>query len=458
MQPRFRTWAFGAVLALLAGGILSPAFGQFSIITKVTYVPQEIADRLDFRITAPVRVKKEDFPKTHAVLVKILGATFNPEFSEELIRVVKKSVFRPNVAQINGNTIFILFKGMDASRVAVSQKAHLLRIKLQKKSPQAAYRNNLQKGITLVKKKRFRAALLYLRRALRYRAGDPAAYFWAGKARFALGDWEAARFNLQQGSRDAELKAEAKQLLAFIQTKQNEKKDWEKPVTEKQAKEKPAGAILTTHETGGENAPPRAEPKPKPPEKEVPLLAVSTPKGTSEAEAASPQKRQKGSVPYLQLLLFLAIVFTLVALPFIYLLSRRPKKRKKLPGVSFEKNLEAFQIHQQQVIRRVAEAQEPSQPVEERPFRPAPPKWPVEKKSDSNLGWREEPLLRNSYSDSELVRKVKKYASRGYTVDEIAQKLGIGKGELQLAMNLAGEKIELSRAPGLRLTLDDAVQ
>ena len=46
----------------------------------------------------------------------------------------------------------------------------------------------------------------------------------------------------------------------------------------------------------------------------------------------------------------------------------------------------------------------------------------------------------------------KRFASRGYTYDEIARKLGIGKGELQLIMNLAGETIQMEQKTGMRLT------
>ena len=449
MKQGLVTRVFGLVLCLLTFGPLSSAFAQFSIITKVTYVPQEVDDRLDFRITAPVRVQKEDFPKTHAVLVKILGATFNPEFSEDLIRVVKKCTFRPNVAQINENSIFILFKGTDASHVAVTQKPHLLRIKIQKKSRQTAYRDNLRKGVSLVKQRNFRAALVYLRRALHYRAGDPTAYFWAGKARFALGDWEAARFNLEQGKRSPAFKSEASQLLSFIQTKQAEKKKMD--VQEKPKTKLAAGASVSKDSVREKVV---SQTKAKPVLNEKAQAAVSEMPSQPKAEAAHSPETQKSRAPLLQLFLFLSIVFTLVALPFIYVLSRRPRKRKNLPGVSFEKNLEAFQMRQQQVICRIAEAQQTAQPEKERPFQPAARK-AVERKSQPGPEWREEPLLRNTYSDSELVKKVRKFASRGYTYDEIAQKLGIGKGELQLAMSLAGEKIEMSREPGLRLTLDD---
>ncbi len=446
MKNAIRKWiVLGSALTLWLG-IWAPAWGQFSIVTKVTYVSQELTDRLDFRITAPVRVEKENLAKTHAVLIKIYGAVFNPEFSGDLIRTVKKCAFRPNVAQINDNSIFILFKGTSVSRLTITQKPHLLRIQIQKKSTQAAYRDNLHKGRILLEKKKFTASLTYFRRALRYRPNDPTAYFWAGKARFALGDWEAARYNLQQACRKPSLKSEAQQVLAFIQAKQNEKhvspqsvfssakQDTLKNVPSAPEKAKMSVASLN--------------PTPKMQSVEVARKKEKAKSAPKDVEAPAPS-----TASWFQLVLFLAILLTLAALPFVYVLSRQPKKRKKVPGVSFEKNLEAFQVQQERVMRQVHREQQATWPETERPFQARREK--VEKRTAPDLGWREEPLLRNAYSHSELVKKVKKFASRGYTYDEIAQKLGMGKGELQLAMSLAGEKIEMAKEPGLRLTLDD---
>ncbi len=454
MKQGIRARFWGLLLVTIWLASFAPAFGQFSIITKVTYQPQKTSDRLDFRMTAPVHVQKEYFPKTHAVLVKILGAAFNPEFSQDLIQTVKKCSLHPNVAQINDTSIFILFKGINASRVAVTQKPHLLQIRIRKTTLPTAYKANLHRGVLLVKQKKYRRALVYLRRALHAQPGDAAAYFWAGKARFALGDWRAARYNLEEAKKQSSFRTQAGQLLTFIRAKESEHQN--RNVQTSVVVEKPKVAEQISKKIGaptaGEQSPKRRN------------LAASnfsetkTKTKKAQVSAITSEAKTGRGAPLGQLLLFLSIVATAATLPFAFFLSRRPKRAKKLPGVSFEKNLEAFQLQQQRVLRQVEEAGRLMEPEKERPFQPLKPK--ATKKSaqqgaSHGLNWREEPLLRNTYSESELVRKARKFASRGYTYDEIAQKLGVGKGELQLALSLAGEKIDLAQRPGLRLTFGD---
>ena len=447
MKPLNRGWMVFWSIAILWLESFIPAYGQFSIVTRVNYVSAKTADRLDFRITAPVGVEKEDLPKTHAVLVKIYGAIFNPEFSESLIQTVKKCTFRPNVAQISENTIFILFKGITAARIKVTQKPHLLRLQIQKIAPRAAYRNNLRRGINLVKKKQFRKALVYLRRALRHHPGDETAYFWAGKARFALGDWEAAQFNLEKVRQKVPLKSEAEQLLAFIRLKRAERQRGSaQSILQAKTDTLQVSAAVKKSE-------PKVVLKSNRLKQVKPKSFGQKGKEFAKMKELSTEESQKSQVSLIQILLFLTIVITIAALPFVYYVNRRPRKQKKWPGVSFEKNLEAFRVSQKQAIRSVQDVQKSEWPEPERPFQPR--REDPEKKPEPDPEWPEEPLFRNAYTPADVVKKVKKYASRGYTYDEIAQKLGIGKGELQLAMNLAGEQVAWAKEPGLRLMLDD---
>jgi len=445
------------------------SFAQLTLITNVKYVSGETEDYLDFTTTSTVHTQKKVFPQTNSILIQLLHTEFMPDSEERFVNIVKRCFLRPNVAQLSDGTIYILFKGISASKIRVIESRHRLRFRILKRSPQAAYLDNFQKGVALVKKKKYQAALTYFRRALRYHPGDAAAYFWAGKARFALGDWKAARFNLEQARREKSFASESQQLLAFIQAKQTKTariKSSTNVLFQKASNAsspKSLSHLAAKKDTSKMEAPVAAVLES--PEEKTAITKKSTGKTAADNPPAQTARTRRlpsenalgentvaGSI---QLILFFAILILFMSLPFLWLWNKRAKRRKSVRATEpFEKNLEAFQIRQKQLLRQF-EAGENKNKMEtdsalknpaEKPVVPTPPR-PKEAPV-----FPEEPLIRNHYSENEIVKKAKRFASRGYTYDEIARKLGIGKGELQLIMNLAGETIQMAQKTGMRLT------
>ncbi|NOY77227.1 MAG: hypothetical protein GXO76_05090 [Calditrichaeota bacterium] len=440
------------------------SFAQLTLITNVKYVSGETEDILDFTTTSTVHAVKKVFPRTQSILIQLVHTEFMPDSEERFVNIVKRCFLRPNVAQLSDGTIFILFKGISASKIRVVEGRHRLRFRILKRSPQTAYLDNFRKGVTLVKKKKYQAALIHLRRALRYRPGDAAAYFWAGKARFALGDWKAARFNLEQARHAPSFARESGQLLAFIQAKQAKPSGIKRPANifrdanSASAAKSPSRVAAKEEVSRAENA---AAASPD----SLKAAAVVIKRSTAQRISTNPPVKTAGGVTLrsenslegnassgsIQLILFLTILVLLVSLPFLWLWNRRVTRRKLVQAAEpFEKNLETFQVRQQHLLRQF-EAEKNKAMVETDSVLknpavsppPRPKKGPVPS---------DEPLIRNHYSENEIVKKTKRFASRGYTYDEIAQKLGMGKGELQLIMNLAGETIEMAQKSGMRLT------
>ncbi|GBD94250.1 hypothetical protein BMS3Abin05_01854 [bacterium BMS3Abin05] len=452
-------------IILLIGFVLrsQKSFAQLSLITGVKYVSEEIDDRLDFKTTSIVNVEKTDFPQKHSVLIKLLNTEFMPGSENNFIRTVKRCFLRPKIVQLNNGTIFILFKGVLSSKIKITQNKHLLRLLIRKKSPETAYLENYRKGVLLVKDKKYKAGLNHLRRALRFKAGDQAAYFWAGKARFALGDWKAAIFNLKKARTEKSFRNEADRLTAFIEKK---KKDRIKDRVKIKNKTAAAASVMPAKPGGSKKSPVRNK-------KETAAADVMTaaPPAVSKKNPVQNKKRiaaaeitpatpggSREDRAVFQLILFFAILITLVSLPFLWIWHKRPKKvNPPFPGIQFEKKLQAFQQRQPHLTRDFKEQWNPAQREEDlaaaNPGRKRMPPGPVNDAPD--FFTPEEPLIRNAYSEEELVKKAKRFASRGYTYDEIAKKLGVGKGELQLAMSFAGEAVKMAQPSGMRLTFDE---
>ncbi len=457
---------------LLVWGVLfftKESFAQLTLITNVKYISNETEDYLDFTTTSTVHAMQRVFPQTKSVLIQLLHAEFMPDSEDRFVNIVKRCFLHPNVAQLSDGTIFILFKGISASQIHVSANRHRLRVRILKKSPQTAYLENCQKGIALVKAKKFRAALTHLRRALHYHPGDAAAYFWAGKARFALGDWKSARFNLEQ-ARDAKpFSSESRRLIAFIQARQAKTAGTKSGA--RLVSLKPIGA--SSKDSVSQLAAKRVSIKIEEPAavicESIPKKALSTEMAAGESVVKNPPiKKIEGkhllsedalaentTTSGIQLILFFAILILFVSLPFLWLWNKRAKRQKARPKKeAFEKNLEAFQVRQQKLLQqfegRKNESKMEGDSVLKKPAHKSAAAVPHQPKDIPVFA--EEPLIRNHYSEDEIVKKAKRFASRGYTYDEIARKLGIGKGELQLIMNLAGEPIQMTQRTGMRLT------
>ncbi len=458
-------------LSLLVCGVLFTAresFAQLTLITNVKYTHSETEDNLDFSTTSRVRVQKRVFPQTNSVLIQFIGAEFMPDSEDRFVSVVKRCFLHPNVAQLSDGTIFILFKGISSSKIQVTAGKHRLRLQILKKSPQAAYLDNYRKGIALVKAKKYEAALTHLRRALRYRPGDAGAFFWAGKARFALGDWKAAQFNLEQALREKSFSNKSRTLLAFIRAKEARNTGGKAigksslPKKEFAIQTESAPQVVEKTDTSKTETPAatvrEASPKKTASFRKPTVQAVSknpAVKKAAEKRALSETFPAEGTAASsIQLFLFFAILLLFVSLPFLWLWNKRAKRKKLTEkALVFEKNLEAFQVRQQQLLRQFNAGKNEKNVENDSAFKkPTRSSAPLLQQKKESPVFAEEPLIRNRYSEDEIVKKAKRFASRGYTYDEIARKLGIGKGELQLIMNLAGETIQMAQKTGMRLT------
>lgn len=454
---------------LLVLGVLFSAkesFSQLTLITNVKYSPGQTEDYLDFTTTSRVRVQRRVFPQTNSVLIQLIGAEFMPDSEDRFVSVVKRCFLHPNVAQLSDGTIYILFKGISSSKIHVVAAKHRLRLQILKKSPQAAYLDNYRKGVALVKSKKYEAALTYLRRALRYRPGDAGAFFWAGKARFALGDWKAAQFNLEQARQEKSFSNKSQTLLAFIRAKEAKGTGGKAIVKHTFSPKKPATqtkpvpqavkkANTSKMETVVQGFPQKKTASSREPV--VQTLSKNRPAEKSDrTRAFSETSLAEGAVgSSFQLFLFFAILILFAFLPFLWFWNKRVKRKKSAQKTQvFEKNLEAFQIRQQQLLRQFNTGKSKKNVENDSAYKTPNKKSaaPLPQQKEEPPVFAEEPLIRNRYSEDEIVKKAKRFASRGYTYDEIAKKLGIGKGELQLIMNLAGETIQMEQTTGMRLT------
>ena len=459
----------GWILLVLVGLFsANNSFAQLALITNVKYVTGETEDYLDFTTTSSISVQKEVFPKTKSVLLQLLHTEFMPDSEDRFVNIVKQCFLHTNVVQLDGGTIYILFKGISAEKIRIKKGSHLIRVRIQKKSSKAAYRDNYRKGVALVQAKKYRKALKYLRRALHYRSGDAATYFWAGKARFALGDWEAARFNFKKAREQKSLSKESDQLLAFIQKKQaqrNEEKTQAIQVSKSKNTAFQSESISNNVGKGDSGQDKATVVNSESSVKKAPILvnrAQEAKPKNSAVEKKSDEKQmsqislgENERAESVQLILFFAILILFVSLPFLWIWNKRSKPKRGIKKrATFEKNLEAFQARQQQLLRRFETKENENKFETDSTYRkPMPKRDAVAAQAHSGKSVSPEaPLIRNHYSEDEIVKKAKHFASRGYTYDEIARKLGIGKGELQLIMNLAGETVPMGKKTGMRLT------
>lgn len=392
----------------------------------------------------PIRWEKLTTINRAITLLKIYDSKFEPRYKEKLIQSLKKLPCKLNVVELMDNSILIAFKEQHPSRLKIRQLDGALGLEitiLPDVSAEVYYR----RGVRLIQKQCYNEALQVFHKALRMRPNYAAVYFQAGIARLKLRHLRKAKINFTKALKyDPNLK-EAKRYLRQLTSEvpkqrpsQNKQSDATKLLSSNDDSVQ-VSSLLQIKKSG------------------VSPLKISKVEHIEMADKTSTRGNFLNRTKlYFQLFLFFSILFIIIGSLVHWIIW---KNRGNNSGAE-EKN---FQTRLQDYLQ---ELQKPKQErdsaaittMENNSIPEVSKKIVNEPQSsfDSFNSIYSNRLTATSvraYAGDDLQQKIESYVGLGFSIEEIAQRLRIGKGEVQLRLGLRGKRVHM-KAPEIRFEFD----
>ncbi len=386
-------------------------------------------DRLALRFAGGLpnhRLQEEKDGVWTLVLESTVAPASGREFSEALVRRLE---VRPAEAELHIRLTPSQPQGMDVQAI---RQQDLLLVDFLPRPSGGAREFVFEQGVKALEAGNAAEALRYLRQWIHEHPEDARAYFYAGRARLALGDVAKARYNFLRAARDSTWRKEvAKELVRMGQ--ESARRAEATSVRSEPAKPSQTTALASAGDT------------PKADSAASLARADSTPSQTAAKPAVPSIDRR--SVMVLFALPLLAAAGVLFGFIWILLRSREDRVRPR-PRASgrFKELLRGFSGSPRMAAQAAADSPptdaSPEKVKAEVPQHPSADRRPAVTAEDLFL-----PLNRNDSTRIDTrrarqglrpdLKELLASSQQGLDVRELARYLGVGLGEVELAQALA---------------------
>lgn len=442
--------------------------------------------QLNISTNGPVNHEVLGFDSKEYTVLRITPLTLSQENKQVLMASFENLDVGFQALELNNNTVMLAFKNLRPDRLSVqkSKERNILNISVEKKSikESGSQKSNIQLAQEILQNgekhfgnEDYPAAISDVRAALRLQPNYAEAYFLGGQIRFEMEDWDKARFNFQKASELRDNYDQAKKYLAKIETITEEKNE---PIEQQEdtksihseefiaesiidstqrdsaidvvESELPGLAENDSSETSKVNNVPEPITEAK-----IDTTVTSDSVITAIYKPFASQLVAPRTSNYIQLVFFLTIISCLSGW-IIYLF----RKRGLLMGKKQEKIIEDFSstltrlqkdMHTEPPKKRSQVDQ--SKQKSEKSLNKINSEM---KNTGESFSLRDQHRERNFDPlpfDGDPTDKVHQYASVGYSVEEIARMLSLGKGEVELILNF-GRRYSPKTKPELAFNLE----
>lgn len=451
----------------------------------VDFQAKHVGDQLKISISTLDNFNYEIIPfdsKTYT-LIKLYPVQFKKETKDYFIEPLKKLPVKIQTLELMDQSLLLTFKGIlqkqlqlnlkeSVNKLEIITSLKLVANKTIEKSQKTAW-DYYQSAAQLEKENRNLAAISAIRKALRLQPKYAEAYFLAGKIRFERGEWNMAKINFNQAKKINPNVGDSQPYLKKIENKLNPVQVAQKQVVQaeqkvpKAAKEvlKDSIAIISkevTSDSASEIDSSFLSSEP------VSIFNLKKSKPDSSVNMITEYTHQTSSQSYFQFAFLCFIVFVILVWGIILWKKRTYfKKEKKYSSFDFSKMIQQMQNQTPNLGNDMPEMNAPPsiQKVENLKIKNKSTneynRQSLQKTSSNSFSNQK---ARNFKTDFELTPpkenankrpddKILHLASLGYSIEEIARQLHIGKGEVQLILNFQGKETPMS-APKVRIEMD----
>ncbi len=434
----------------------------------------ETNDRgIQILITAnsPIEYEILPFSERRYTLIRLHPLRFENDKRDTMLSSLQNLNLKVKAFELLDNTLMLAFRDVVSDDVEVVEKdeSKSVGIRVRSTNPVGSQISS-QKKVTpqyyemaeeLYQKNQLPDAISAVRNAIKEKQNVAGAYFLAGKIRLALQEWQSARINFRKSLQMAPGNQEAEMYLAKIDSMKSAASGIQTATVETKnpntAEPSEVAATEDRDTTNVSEVPavvisPSLEPDNKPPSQDTTEAIFPT------SLSSLQRKSEVISKSYLQFGFFVVLIGSFFAWIF-YLWNRRHvlvSAKMEPPKPDFSSVLKQTQRHidrpRHEIHRGETEAKTDQREKakkahavtrtndDRRPLRTVEPRrefQPISFEGDSR-------------------ETVRRYASSGYSIEEIARRLGIGKGEVELILNLEGRKSPMA-PPEFRFELAESL-
>ena len=453
-------------------------FGQNYVVDFQTKL---INDQVKISISALDGFKYEVIPfdsKTYT-LVKLYPVQFKEETKESFITPLKKLPFKIQTLELMDQSLLLTFKGILHKQLQVSLNESVNKLEIIV-SPKLVTQNIIkipsktaweyyQSAILLEKENQNLAAIADIRKALRLKPNYAEAYFLAGKIRFERGEWKMAKINFAQAQRYNRNIGDLKPYLVEIEKKLYPVQLVQKKVVQSEPEE----IVGDSSEVDSDIIPEEIDldssfvaNSPVSTIGSLPIFNFKKSDPDSVFNRPIEYPMQMKSQSYFQMA-FLCFIVLVILVWGVLLWKKRIYFKKEKSKFDFSKMIQQIQKQTDTLGKDMPEmkTKPPIQKVEKIKMKneinheiqnPKIKRTPLDSFIEHNRQNSKIDFDFNSSIEKEKQPKDEKVlhlASLGYSVEEIAKQLQVGKGEVQLILNFRGKEIPMS-APRVRIEMD----
>ncbi len=453
-------------------------YGQ-NMVTNFNVVKLGGQIKIDLSASESFRYEIIPFDSKTYVLIKLQPLIFGPSVKESAVMQLKKLPVTIHALELMDQILMLTFKNISRKQLHVifSELNKKIEIVVSQSLPVSAQKLSANKksakdyylaAAQHVKKGYDDKAISALHNALRLQPRYPEVYYLAGEIRFNKKQWEMAKINFEKAKRMNPDVGDVQNYLALIDAKLH-------PVRQDEPDTSEADNFVEKTEpdsTAVVSAVPNADTTYAVASVEKPALSAAIAAGDKQADESS--AADQPAPTYFQIGFFFAIIL-FVVLWGVLLWEKRNYFRKTplKSSPDFSRLLQQLQKSSPQQKNRAPDKEEPDK-KENAERKPRQVNLNDERQKFSSLSSpdratfngekllrRHQPVIPNVRQtgwddDDETVNTehhVLNLASIGYSVEEIARQLQLGKGEVRLMLTYRGRHNPMT-APEVRIEMD----
>ncbi len=458
-------------------------------IEKISTTNIDNGIQLNLTTHTPVSHEILNFDSRATTLIKISPLTIQKDNKDALLASLNETGVDIQALELGNNTVMLAFKNVLSNRLSVKTNESKNNIKIvilenrkiskpERKPSLKFSQEYYQKAIQLFKNGEYSDALTNVRFAIKLNPGYAEAYFLGGKLRYKLNDWVKARYNFKKAVFINGEYSEANEYLNKINSIENDSSiAWPNIKNNSDNESGTNSDIKSSINSNNEsNITSTSDSLSQPDSSAIATNVADVPEDnrvtitdinpgfipafeSPETNSYSPLASQVFNTSfknYIQLGFFLLIMSFLLG--WILYLKKNRKflqlKKHKINKSHFTEVLSKIQKNMQEEKKKKS-------------FRKIPEKKPVENRSMETLDvhkntktsfqdeFNERPFNPLPY-EGDPMEKIYQFSSVGYSVEEIARMLNMGKGEVKLILNFKGLHSPMT-PPNMRFNLAETV-
>ena len=464
-------------------------FGQ-NYIEQISTKNVDNGIQINLATHASVSHEILNFDSRSTTLVKIFPLTIQQDNKDALLASLSGLGIDIQALELGNNTVLLAFKNVLSNRLSIktNESKDKLRIHIldnQKISKSVGKSNSqlsqeyYQKAMQLFESGEYSEALTKVRSAIKLNPGFAEAYFLGGQLRYKLKDWVKAKYNFKKAAILKGEYSEANKYLNKINSIENDSLTALSNIKNNSDNESDISRNnkSSTNRYNESNITSTSDSLSQPDSTVLATSVVEVPEDprvtiTDTNSGLSPVSDSPETNPYAPLAArafnanfnnYLQLGFFLLIISFLLgwiLYLKKSRKLLQLESKKLNKN------HFTEVLSKIQEnIQEKKKP--KKSFRKVQNKQPGENRSMESFNedinsqrsfkdeFNERPLNPLPY-EGDPTEKVCQFSSVGYSVEEIARMLNMGKGEVKLILNFRGRHSPMT-PPDMRFNLAETV-